>query len=680
MPRRRLLTTGAALILSILAYICTMALIQPSVASAHAYVIGSDPVDGSTVAKAPKEVHIYFNAAVSPLSSAHVYFTRGGGFTDVGATSSYIAPLNAQELVIPVKTPNTQPRGNYEVIWTAVANDDGHTTEGIIGFNVVSSSFPFTGTPILGPSTSNKLEEIHTLDLTALLAILWEWLVFIALTAWIGIVVMEQFVLMDSGHGTALLAQLRKHTYSLQRLCLATMLFGECVSLFLRVIHLEQVQQSDDFPLALSLSMITETNYGHIWLLRIVLVALTMGLLNWTHQSRKNRLPSESAQIPADADPQSLQPTQEAQTADTGDSGKLKEPAEAMSSLAISSHRVAWLLLAGLLTLLFVLTGPAAQVLQPHFSAILFDWLKNVAQGIWFGSFAYLSYALLPLLRTKNRDYDAETLVTLQQRLTPVLLASISIQLLSLIFLSDTSIHNLQQLHTDPYGSTLAVQLIIIVIIVLLSSYILFILRPRIMRQAQLLSSVEGEVSDVDADAPKRVRTLSGAKALDTGADLSGENVGTRFIMCPLGIASMGRRLKITTDILSALGIAVLLCSALMSFFAPPIVFPDVTYTNPPESPTTAVNTQTKQIGPFSVTLDLLPGHIGQSNTLILLINDRNGKPVTDAQVQLTTNMQIMDMGTGHALITGGNPVYATTFDQHQAFSMGGPWTINVEI
>src|SRR6267154_964809 len=101
MRRRQLLVTGTALILSILAYICTMALIQPSVASAHAYVIGSDPVDGSTVAKAPKEVHIYFNAAVSPLSSAHVYFTQGGSFTDVGATSSYIAPLNAQEIVIP---------------------------------------------------------------------------------------------------------------------------------------------------------------------------------------------------------------------------------------------------------------------------------------------------------------------------------------------------------------------------------------------------------------------------------------------------------------------------------------------------------------------------------------------------------------------------------------------------
>src|SRR5438874_1368762 len=108
MRRRRLLLTGTALILSILGYICSMALIQPSVASAHAYVIGSDPVDGSTVAKVPKEVHIYFNAPISPLSSAHVYFTQSGDYVNVEAAPSRVALLNAQELIIPIKTPNGQ--------------------------------------------------------------------------------------------------------------------------------------------------------------------------------------------------------------------------------------------------------------------------------------------------------------------------------------------------------------------------------------------------------------------------------------------------------------------------------------------------------------------------------------------------------------------------------------------
>src|SRR5689334_3669810 len=194
MPRQRLLTTGITVILSILTYIFTMPMMTVPVAWAHAYVIGSDPVDGSTVAQMPKTVHIYFNAPIGSLSSAHVYFLQGGNLIDVGANTGQVAPSNPHELVIPIKTPSTEPKGGYEVIWSAVANDDGHTTNGIIGFNVGFSNLAgFSGTPILGPSTSNDLENIHTLDLTALLAILWEWLVFVALLAWIGIVVMEQF-------------------------------------------------------------------------------------------------------------------------------------------------------------------------------------------------------------------------------------------------------------------------------------------------------------------------------------------------------------------------------------------------------------------------------------------------------------------------------------------------------
>lgn len=640
MPRRRLLATGIAAILSILIYIFTMSLTTGSVAWAHAYVIGSDPVDGSTVAQVPKEVHIYFNAPVSPLSSAHVYFLQGSNLIDVGTNSGQVAPSNAQELVIPIKTPSTEPKGGYEVIWYAVANNDGHTTNGIIGFNVGFSNLAgFSGTPILGPSTSNDLESIHTLDLTALLAIVWEWLVFIALIAWIGIVVMEQFVLMDYGRGLALLAQVKKQTYSLQRLCLATLLFGEGISLLLRVIHLIQVRHSDNFPLALALMMIAQTNYGHIWLVRMVLIALLMSWLYWIHRSRKHRPGSESAQSPACSDLEKLQLTATAQASNTDQTdatGKLKESVEAAPTVPSFNYRIGWLILIGLLTLLFVLTSPAAQVLQPHFSAILFDWLKNVALGIWFGSFAYLSYALLPLLKTKNREDNIETLAALLQRLTPVLLISISIQLLSLFFLSETSIHDLQQLWNDPYGLALTAQVIMLAIAVLLSAYILFVLRPSIIHQR----SLKAEETDVDT----------------------------------------GHRLKSATGILSVLGIGVLLCCALMSFFAPPIVFPNLTYTNQLESPTNAVNTQTKLIGPFSVTLELLPGHIDQSNTVILLIKDNKGKPVTNAQVQLTINMQIMNMGTAHALITSSNSVYATTFDSHQAFTMAGPWVIQVEI
>ena len=116
---------------------------------------------------------------------------------------------------------------------------------------------------------------------------------------------------------------------------------------------------------------------------------------------------------------------------------------------------------------------------------------------------------------------------------------------------------------------------------------------------------------------------------------------------------------------------------ALMTFFTPPIQFPNTSYSN---QPATSTNAQTQQIGDLSVSLQLLPGHSNVANTVVLLINDSEGKPVINAQVRLTINMQVMDMGTGSAVINGGNPVYVTTFAKNAAFNMAGVWVINVEI
>jgi uncharacterized GH25 family protein len=64
----------------------------------------------------------------------------------------------------------------------------------------------------------------------------------------------------------------------------------------------------------------------------------------------------------------------------------------------------------------------------------------------------------------------------------------------------------------------------------------------------------------------------------------------------------------------------------------------------------------------------------------MLTINGPDGQPVTNATVQVDTNMQLMDMGTDHVTINGGNPTYVATFDAATAFNMAGPWSINVRI
>jgi hypothetical protein len=125
-----------------------------------------------------------------------------------------------------------------------------------------------------------------------------------------------------------------------------------------------------------------------------------------------------------------------------------------------------------------------------------------------------------------------------------------------------------------------------------------------------------------------------------------------------------------------------------MAFFAPPIIFPNVDYNNASATASnqtnsqtnTQVSSQTQKIGLLTVTLQLDPAKVDTNNKLMLSINGPDGQPVTNATVQVDTNMQIMDMGTDQVTINGGNPTYVATFDPATAFSMAGPWSVNIRI
>ena len=148
----------------------------------------------------------------------------------------------------------------------------------------------------------------------------------------------------------------------------------------------------------------------------------------------------------------------------------------------------------------------------------------------------------------------------------------------------------------------------------------------------------------------------------------------------------MARDLKRAFSIQSFLGAGVLLCAALMSFFAPPIVFPAVNYTQSANSAPSSTNSpaltiQTQEIGRLSITVQVLPGQIHYANTVIVSMKDRvTGSLVSGAKVTLSINMVVMDMGTASATIKGGNPTYIAVFDQRAAFSMPGAWTIKLTI
>src|SRR5579884_573700 len=644
---------------------------HPSIAHADAFVIGSDPIDGSTVSAVPKVVRIFFNAPISSLSTAYVFAPVPGHYGQlqmVNAGHSYISSGNPRELDTVIAHADSLPQGSYEVRWTALANDDGQTTSGLIGFDVGHSSTGLPGQVILGPSTSNYLP---TLDAMGALSVAWEWLVLIALTLWIGLLVIENLVIDGADHAQNLLARARTHTLPLQRLCLSALLAGEVINLVLRSTRFSQSATGGTLNLAILAQIITGSLYGGLWLARIGLLALALALLWWLTRQRgpTARTASRSSirarqqskgsgfsrlrrQIAQEQREYVAIATKEAPVA-------LEHSAPAVEAMPITGRpfSLAFFTIAALLLLTYALASNAAQLAQEYLSAVVLDWLYLAARSVWLGGLAYLGYLLLPLVQAAEPDQHAALLVTLLRRFTPLLLLCVGIVLVSGLYLAQVNLNGAQQLLTTPYGRTLLVAIVLGALLLALTLYTLFFQRPELARQAALLPVVNAEL-------PARRARRSALEQLERG-------------------------LKRFLTLQSWLGAAILLCAALMAFFAPPIVFPGIDYAAQlraasPGTPAAQNGTfQTQTVGGLSVTLQVLPARSGYINTVIVTMRDSSGKPVTDATVEISTNMQAMDMGTSHATATavGNNPTYIATFGSNTtAFSMSGLWNITLTI
>jgi hypothetical protein len=230
----------------------------------------------------------------------------------------------------------------------------------------------------------------------------------------------------------------------------------------------------------------------------------------------------------------------------------------------------------------------------------------------------------------------------------PLILGAIGVLLVTGLFLSESAITTLQQLVTDPYGRALLVKIALIIVMLIFTGYALFYVQPKLVQQAVLLPVV-------DAELPAR-RTRQTA------------------------LGQTWRSLKCVMTIISCLGAAVLLCAALMTFFAPPIVFPAVNYSQNSSSIASPTAAQTKTVGDLSVTLQVTPARADETNTVTVTLRDASGRPVKGAQVRLDTNMQIMNMGTTHKTVSGGNPAYVAVFANGEGFSMSGLWDIIVRV
>lgn len=659
------------------------------VASAHAFVIGSDPIDGSTVNRLPRVVRIYFNAPIAAASRASVYAfppdaPASGLLMNAGISTVNVA--NARELDTPLQSADRLPQGGYEVRWTALSLTDGHTTSGLIGFNLGASTLGFTGTPTLGPVTSNDFPQ---LDLQGGLAVAWDWLTQLALLFWIGMLLTD-YLILPRVAPVPLLTRVRRHSRSLQLLCLLALLVGEVINLILRIAVFTQTLAIAGVNFEVLAQFLPGTTYGRLWLARIVLLLLAL-LFYWTSGERRQQrrggsavpamgragrrfgqLPTRQARLTCGPAPVTISVpaflrTQARVSGAVASVSPTRGPGSSQpritTNLALDEtpaapepaywQIVCWLVLCGLIVLTQVLSDEVLHLTPLPVSTGILKWLAQAAQAAWFGPLAYLGLVLLPVLPATDPDHHAETLVTILRRVLPWMLAAFGVLLVSEIFLSEATIQTPAQLLGDAYGRALLMRALLLLVMLLFTCYLLFFLLPRLQRQTILLPVVNAEMP------ARRARRFA--------------------------LEKTERLVKRVLDTCSCLAAVTLICLALMHFFAPPVVFPDVNYQALVNSQSSAGTSpqpvsQKQQAGGLVVALQVTPARVGVANTVLLTLRDTQNRSVSSAIVRLRVDMQLMDMGEVRATTQGGSSGYRETFSPGQTFTMAGTWIVQVEI
>src|SRR5215471_9621635 len=123
----RILLRSAALVLGAVA--ATLLLAQP--ASAHADLVRSDPPDGSVLVHAPSVARLWFSEEISPKFSSARVVDRAGA--TIAGSRAQAGAGDPRELTVELPSLG---KGSYGLVWRVLAEDDGHTTSGVVVFTV----------------------------------------------------------------------------------------------------------------------------------------------------------------------------------------------------------------------------------------------------------------------------------------------------------------------------------------------------------------------------------------------------------------------------------------------------------------------------------------------------------------------------------------------------------------
>jgi copper transport protein len=365
-------------------------------ALAHAIVTRTDPVDGTVLSTAPRQVRLWFSEQVALNLSKFVVTDSHG--QQVLVTS--VQADAADPALVIIDLPDLKPDA-YRVAWDALSTDDLHITSGSIVFGVQTAA---DSASIAQPDTAPQPFEVIV-----------RWIDFAALATMIGALALALLtppmaVLPPADAGTPLTASTAHRLLSLALAAAGAALFTSFGGVIVQAITIGG-SGSNVSVVDAALQLLTQTAYGSRWLMREGWTMALLFIIVW-----QRRQPQVSRLVLGATMP-----------------------------------------LVFALVVLQAMNGHATAFNDTSLVRIAADALHLLGAGLWVGSLIALAVAIVPLLR---RGPDESALArSILRRFGLLAASSLSLLLVTGLYNSGQQIASLDALLFTLYGQSLLLKI-----------------------------------------------------------------------------------------------------------------------------------------------------------------------------------------------------------------------------
>jgi copper transport protein len=283
--------------------------------------------------------------------------------------------------------------------------------------------------------------------------------------------------------------------------------------------------------------------------------------------------------------------------------------------------------------------------------SILIDWLHLLAASLWIGGMLYLSLIYLPVIQKLTGLERTRALLTILPRFSPLAIVGVLILTVTGPFNATFHMTSFDQLIDTAYGRTLVIKNVLVGAMLIVSAIHVGLLRPLLLKDYKQYAQIVQDGEEARS-----------AKLFEKS------------------IASQTQRLNTMLRWEPILGVAVLVCTALLNTLAgtltpvpvaPPVQQQQVAAPAKPYSSTLKTSDNA-----FVIQLIISPDKFGP-NTFTVTAHDSSGKVQSNIGVTIYTTSLAMDMGTDALNL---QPDGKGNFTSNGDLDMPGLWQLRIQI